>query len=266
MHVSPNADPLRGVFETLLVIDGRPVELEAHLERLATSLRAIFGAAPPAETRQAVLDGAAAVKQGKLRLSVEPSDDTTLSATVRATEIAPPLTFPAMQPAVALRPFVAPGGLGAHKWADRSLLERAERATPEGELPLLIDRDGAVLEAARGSLFAARAGALLTPPADGRILPGITRRRVLEAAREGGLQAREQQLGLDDLHRASEVFLAGSVRGIEPVRVLDGNELGAARVVSAQIAARLRRRWLPVPQAGPVATVAVGRRGDRRAR
>src|SRR3954447_11852769 len=38
MPPSPHADPDRGVFETMLVLEGRPVELDAHLERLAASL------------------------------------------------------------------------------------------------------------------------------------------------------------------------------------------------------------------------------------
>ncbi len=156
------------------------------------------------------------------------------------------------------------GGLGAHKWADRRLLERAAAASP-GELPLLLDADGAVLEVSRGSVFTAGEGFVATPAVDGRILPSIARRQVLEVAREQGLEGREQGLTLEDLRRG-ELFLSGSVRGIEPVRALDGVDLPPAGEISRRIAAGLRRRWLPVPQGESVAVVAAGQRGDPLAR
>jgi branched-subunit amino acid aminotransferase/4-amino-4-deoxychorismate lyase len=144
-------------------------------------------------------------------------------------------------------------------------LERAAAAAASGELPLLVDADGTALEASRGSVFAAGEGWLATPPTDGRILPSIARRQAIEVAKADGIEAREERLTVDDLRRG-EVFLAGSVRGVEPVRSLDGVELVAAGEVSARIAAGLKRRWLRVPQGESVAVVAGGRRGGRPAR
>jgi para-aminobenzoate synthetase / 4-amino-4-deoxychorismate lyase len=105
----------------------------------------------------------------------------------------------------------------------------------------------------------------VTPPADGRILPGIARRRVLEVAAAAGIETGEERLRLDDL-RAGEVFLAGSVRGVEPVRSVDGSALPAVDLVSRRVASDLKRRWLRVPRAESAATVAIGRRADRLAR
>ena len=88
---------------------------------------------------------------------------------------------------------------------------------------------------------------------------------------------REEQLSLDDLFAADEVFLTNSVRGVEPVRSIDGREVPSASQpyghsidvasAGAGIASALRRRWwLPVPQGESVAVAAGGRRGDRPAR
>jgi para-aminobenzoate synthetase/4-amino-4-deoxychorismate lyase len=263
MLPSPHADPGKGVFETMLVLDGRPVELDAHLERLASSLDALFGADLPGDARKAIIDRARGIRHGKLRLTVAPAEDR-LTTEVASTEVEPEKVFPSHDRSIALRSFVVAGGLGAHKWADRRLLERAAAATG-GELPLLIDADGTALEASRGSVFAAGEGWLATPPTDGRILPSIARRQAIEVARAEGIEAREERLTVDDLCRG-EVFLAGSVRGVEPVNSLDGVELGASGEVSARIAAGLRRRWLRVPQGESVAVVAGGRRGGRPAR
>jgi para-aminobenzoate synthetase/4-amino-4-deoxychorismate lyase len=247
----------------MLVLDGRPVELDAHLERLAASVAALFGAELPNDAHEVVLDRARGVRHGKLRLTVAPEEGR-LEAEVETTEIEPAQVFPSPERGVALRSFVVAGGLGAHKWADRRLLERAAAAGP-GELPLLLDTDGSALEASRGSLFSAGKGWLATPPADGRILPGITRLQALEVARAEGIEVREERLTVDDLRRG-EVFLAGSVRGVEPVRFLDGVELSSRGETSARIAAGLRRRWLRVPQGESVAVVAGGRRAGPPAR
>jgi para-aminobenzoate synthetase/4-amino-4-deoxychorismate lyase len=264
MRVSPHADPAKGIFETMLVLDGRPVELDAHLERLAASLGALFEAESPSDVRELVVDRAQGIRHGRIRLTVVPENGR-LTAKVTAAEVEPVKVFPSPDRGIALRSVVVAGGLGAHKWADRRLLERAAAAAAPGELPLLVDVDGTALEASRGSLFSAGDGWLATPPTDGRILPSIARRQAIEVARAEGIEAREERLTVDDLHRG-EVFLAGSLRGVEPVSSLDGFELGPPGEVSARIAAGLRRRWLRVPQGESVAVVAGGRRGDRPSR
>lgn len=248
----------------MLVLDGQPVELDAHLERLAASLAALFGAGLPSDTREVVLARARGIRHGKLRLAVAPDGDR-LETEVSTTEVEPVQVFPSPDRGIALRSFVVAGGLGAHKWTDRRLLEGAAATAGPGELPLLFDVDGTALEASRGSLFSAGDGWLATPPTDGRILPSIARRQAIEVAWAEGIEAREERLTMDDLRRG-ELFLAGSVRGVEPVRSLDGVELGSPGEISARIAAGLRRRWLRVPQGESVAVVAGGRRAGPPAR
>jgi len=153
--------------------------------------------------------------------------------------------------AVSLRGLTLPGGLGAHKWVDRSLLDEAQTGLPDGAVPLIVDSDSAALEAARANVFAVGDGALFTPPLDGRILPGITRMRVLEIAESIGVEVLEQTLTLNDLLNADEVFLTGSVRGVEPVRSLDGTALPADGPLTRRSAAALQRRWTGPAAASP---------------
>jgi para-aminobenzoate synthetase/4-amino-4-deoxychorismate lyase len=265
MRAAPHADPAKGVFETMLVLEGRPVELDTHLERLSASLAALFDAELPSDAHELVIDRSRKVRHGRLRLTVAPDVRGRMTTAVSTAEVELAQVFPSPDRGPALRSFVVAGGLGVHKWADRRLLEQAAARAAPGELPLLVDADGTVLEASRGSVFLVGDRWLATPPTDGRILPGIARRQTLEVARAEGIEVREERLTLDDLHR-NEVFLAGSVRGIEPVRHLDDVVLQRPGAVSARIAAGLRRRWLMVPQGESVAVVAGGRRGGQPAR
>jgi branched-subunit amino acid aminotransferase/4-amino-4-deoxychorismate lyase len=124
------------------------------------------------------------------------------------------------------------------------LLEGAESGASESTAPLIANSDGSVFEASRGNVFVVRAGGLTTPPTDGRILPGIARRRAIEVAREQGVDAREDELRIEDLFQAEEVFLTGSVRGVEPVRSIDGTSLSPAGTLTSRLATSLQRRWL----------------------
>ncbi len=236
--------PENGVFETLLVVDGRPIELEAHLARLASSLEGLFASRQPTGVLELVLDRARAIRLGRLRLTVAPDDAGSLAVAIVTAEVDPELVFPAADRAVTLRSLVVEGGLGAHKWADRALLERAGAAAPAGAVALLLDRDDAVLEASRANVFVVRDGALATPAADGRILPGIGRARVMEIARRAGIAIREEGLTPADLVGADEVFLTGSVRGVEPVGSIDEVACPPPGQVTERVAAELRRLWL----------------------
>jgi para-aminobenzoate synthetase/4-amino-4-deoxychorismate lyase len=233
-------DPALGVFETLLVIAGRPVELDAHLNRLAASLEALFGLALPAGAPELVIERAAGIELGRLKLTVAPgAGGPTYGAVAR--EIDPRIFFPSWEHGPELLAQPLAGGLGLHKWADRSRLWGATA----GAVPLLLDRDGEVLEAAWANVFAAFDGTLITPRADGRILAGTTRAAAIGIAREAGIEVHERRLGREQLRAADEVFLTGSVRGVAPARALDGAALPPAGELSRLVGDALRRRWIP---------------------
>jgi para-aminobenzoate synthetase / 4-amino-4-deoxychorismate lyase len=228
-------DPAHGVFETMLVRDGRPLELGAHLERLAASVARLYGVPDVPGVEELVIDQARGMRLGRVRVTATPNRGGNLMTDVRRAPVADTTVFPAFSHAVRLRPLTVAGGLGAHKWADRRILDEAD----DGDaVPLVVDVDGSVLEAARANVFVVEDGHVFTPPADGRILPGVTRRRVLEL-----LPVREEAISLDRLVAADEVFLSGSVRGIEPVRDCDGVGKWPTGTVTPVVADELRRLW-----------------------
>lgn len=245
INAPPTPDPAQGVFETLLVVAGEPVELGAHLDRLSSSLGALFGAAPPADLGNEVGERARGVRLGRLRIAIAPGSAGT-RAVLAVENVDPADFFPARERGARLRSHVCDGGLGHHKWADRRLLDQIATGTA---VPLLLDRGDEVLEASRANVFAAVGQTLITPAADGRILPGIARAGAIGAAREAGIEVLERPLQRAELLAADEVFLTGSVRGVEPARSLDGVPLPAAGGLSRRVGAGLRQRWLAAPVA-----------------
>jgi para-aminobenzoate synthetase/4-amino-4-deoxychorismate lyase len=238
-------DPARGVFETFLVVEGTLIELDAHLARLGASIAVLFGANLTDATREAIEEQAREIELGRLRVTLTPiGDEGEVAREIVTAPVDPAAVFPDAEHAVVAHSVLVEGGLGCHKWADRDLIAAAEAGVEKGAVPLIVDRGRVALEASRANVFAICGETLVTPPADGRLLPGIARRRVMEAADACGLLPHEAELTIADLVAADEVILAGSVRGIEPVRSIDGDELGRPQA-GMRVAAELRRGWMP---------------------
>jgi para-aminobenzoate synthetase/4-amino-4-deoxychorismate lyase len=240
-----------GLFETLLVLDGSPIELDAHLDRLGSSVRELFGAELPPGMRELLRARASMLTVGRLRLTAVPREDGSLGTAVVAAAVDPNDLFPPWERAVALRTLVLPGGLGAHKWADRERLAATEASEAAGTVSVVLDVGRELLEASRANVFAIEDGVLVTPAADGRILPGIARARAIETAGALGFEVREERLDVQRLLAAGEAFLTGSVRGIEPVRSLDEVELAPPGDLLGELAAEVKRVWSGAGDAVP---------------
>jgi len=210
-HPVARPDPAAGVFETILVRDSVPVALDEHLERLQDAAREVYGLALPGATEALILH-TALEHGGSCRLRVLLDADGQLGLQVA------PLPAPA---AVRLRAVAVPGGLGDRKWRDRRLIDALEDVS-EPETPLLVDLDGGVLETTRANVFAWIGDGLVTPPLDGRVLPGVTRLRLVERA-----AVVERPLTLAELTAADGVLVTGALRGLQVVERLDGEALRA---------------------------------------
>ena len=121
-------------------------DLDRHLARLAASVRVLYGAALAehvARRREGRRRRVAEAPRARMRVLADPE------GTVRINVPRPARPGPR---SVSLIPFELPGGLGAHKWRDRRLLE-ALGVVARGAVPLLLDSDGSVLEAAYANVW-----------------------------------------------------------------------------------------------------------------
>jgi len=197
----PRPDPAAGIFETLLVRDGAALHAADHLERLARSAAELYDVGLPAAL-PALVDHASLEQGGPCRLRVLLDPDGTVTL-----EAAP---LPAPVDHVTLAPVTLPGGLGVHKWRDRRLVDALQTACAPA-LPLLVDLDGRLLETTYANVFVQLDGRLITPPADGRIRPGVLRGRLVADG-----DAVEATMTLADLDRAEAILVGNALRGLVP--------------------------------------------------
>ena len=240
-------DLAAGVFETILVLDGRPVELEAHLGRLVASVTALYGSPPSSRLGTQVAETASG-KPGpwRLRVRARPGPKGDISCDVSILEA--PAAFSGGSPVrVRLVPVLLAGGLGRHKWQDRRVLTALRQGLMlEGvDQLLIVDEDGSILETEQANVFVVLGGLIRTPAIDGRSLAGTTRESVIALAERAGLQVSFDPIRLRDLASAEEVFISSSIRGLCAVGELRGERCFESGPVCVGLSAALWASWCP---------------------
>jgi branched-chain amino acid aminotransferase len=226
-----------GLFETIAVLNARPVWLSEHLQRMANAARELgigFDETLLRSSIAAVLEksgGAHEVMRvtltrglvpgrmlsgsgrspnllislAKFDAPSTPQTITLATTTIRRNETAPSSRLKTLSYIDAIA-------------ASREVIARADDA-------LMLNTSGRVASTTIGNLFVLRDKQLFTPTADQGILPGIARAKLMQHAKNLGLVAEEAMLSLEDLHAADAVFRTNSLRLVTQVTMLDGRSL-----------------------------------------
>jgi len=237
------------VFETMRAYGGAPFRLDAHLDRLERSAAwARLRRAPRDVLSRECVDVSAAIGDGAVRIFVfRGAGDGPLAAReTRRLVFSEPLSLDPDEYARGVAACVLP--------ADRFGTDASEHAKYARYLPRLLARDdarargfddalladpaGRVLEAATASVFAFVDGGLVAAS----VLASVTRDVVLELAQERGIAFEVRPIERDELDRASEVFLASSLRELVPVARVDDRVIGPPGKLTRTLHASLRRR------------------------
>jgi branched-subunit amino acid aminotransferase/4-amino-4-deoxychorismate lyase len=225
-RISPLGDGFMfglGLFETIKVLNGRPVFFEDHFERLRGSAGALglpfTASAAEVHARCEQCLTANGLGEGSLKLVVFQDTDGhgELIATREKTYLAEHY-----ERGFALKTF--PGGQRAGKLFGLKTvnylgnLQAKQAAVAAGcDEAMFVDSAGQILEGSTSNVFVVKGGEVLTPPLDGRILPGVARNRVLKLLKNGRESAVPTQL----LSGADEVFVTNALLGVMPVVAID---------------------------------------------
>ena len=90
---------------------------------------------------------------------------------------------------------------------------------------LLLDVNGYLAEGSGENIFLVSRGIIYTPPLNS-VLDGITRRTIIELARQEGFEVVEKLLTRDEAYIADEIFFTGTAAEVTPVREVDGRSIG----------------------------------------
>lgn len=206
-----------GLFETMLVRDGRPWLLDEHLTRLAAAAPTL-GLAVPTSLTDFVLEACAewpAGVEGALRLVCTPMTAFCTIAPV------PPRVL-----SLRVRTLPAASGLPVKSLSYGPSLAARRWATAHGaDDALWVSPDGYALEGPTASLVWLDSGVLCTVPPSAGVLPGVTAAWLLAQAPSLGWGADHRMIRPEALGSTDGVWLVSSVRGVAEVRALDGQDL-----------------------------------------
>ena len=107
---------------------------------------------------------------------------------------------------------------------------------------ILLNWEGHATESTVSNLFFVRKGCLHTPTLECGLLDGITRKLVLQLAKDCGLSVEEGHYTADHLHQADECFLTNTSMEIMPVTSIDNRPVGDGKPGS--VTAQLRAHFL----------------------
>ena len=93
---------------------------------------------------------------------------------------------------------------------------------------ILLDTNGFVAEGSGQNIFIVKDGNLLTPELT-CCLNGITRRSVIQIAKDKGINVQERQITRDELYTADEIFFSGTAVEITPIRSVDKVVIGPGK-------------------------------------
>ena len=103
----------------------------------------------------------------------------------------------------------------------------AQYARKQGAFEVIfIDSAGFMTEGSHTSMFGIKGGKLLVAPASANVLPGITKRQVLELAEKSGVQLDYVRIKAEEIETLDELFLAGTPEELIPITKVDGKAIG----------------------------------------
>jgi len=256
-----------GVFESLLVVGGTPRKLQAHLNRLAGSARALELDIPEEDTWRRAIGTAISEFRGRTGNGAESGGADELVVKLLATRGVEGAAKPTCW--VQASPPPAIGREQRETGIDVVLLDRGYDSEVGERAPWLLlgaktlsyavnmaalryahhqgaddviftSADGRVLEGPTSTVLLAHletgddgAGGvrtvrrLITPQLDSGILPGTSQGALFTAAKAAGWELGYGPLVPEDLYDADAVWLISSIRLLAPVNHIDGKEIGA---------------------------------------
>ena len=117
------------------------------------------------------------------------------------------------------------------------------QATIAGADECFMVEDGYVTEAGSSSAFIIKDGALITKPLSNEILPGIRRNRLLNLAKQIGLQIQERKFSMDEVYNADECFISAATIILLPVIKADGKAINGGKIGEYTTKLRELYKW-----------------------
>ncbi|MYD64190.1 MAG: branched-chain-amino-acid transaminase [Gemmatimonadetes bacterium] len=232
------------VWEGLRVYNGKIFQLDAHLDRLFDSAKAMaFADIPSREAikttifetlkannmRDEVHIRLTLTRGKKTSSGMSPHFNQYGSCLIVLPEWKPPVYssdgIRLITASVRRNPPMCIDSKIHHNNLINNILAKIEANVAGVDDAIMLDIFGYVSETNATNIFIIKKGTLITPPADS-CLPGITRGVVIDLAHDLGIEVTERNLSLTEVYTADESFTTGTMGELSPILEVDGRTIG----------------------------------------
>ena len=226
------------IYEVIIAVNKKPFELDAHLTRLKKNISSLkYSLSDQFDLEEIILE---VISRNKFINQViyfqisrgtdtvrdhVPNNDLVPTIFVSSHELKTEFSQSSGEKAILLEDF---------RWRKSQIkatsllanvIYRSEAKHREVFETILFE-NGFITEGAVSNVFCCIDNKIITPPLTENILPGVTRKVILELIQNTSLEYEEIKIPVDSLHLAEEIWVTNSTKGIIPIIELDGKKIG----------------------------------------
>ena len=227
------------IYEVIIAINKKPFELGAHLTRLKKNISSLkYSLSDQIDLEEIILEVISRNKFLNQIIYVQisrgtdtirdhiPSNDLTPTIFVSSHELKTDFSPSSGEKAILLEDF---------RWRKSQIkatsllanvIYRSEAKHREVFETILFE-NGFITEGAVSNVFCCIDNKIFTPPLTENILPGVTRKVILELIQDTSLEYEETKIPIDSFLSAQEIWVTNSTKGIIPIIELDGKKIGS---------------------------------------
>lgn len=227
------------IYEVIIALNKKPFELDAHITRLKKNISSLkYSLSDQIDLEEIILEIISRNKFSKQVIYVQisrgtdsirdhiPSNDLIPTVFVSSHELKTEFSPSSGEKAILLEDF---------RWRKSQIkatsllanvIYRSE-AKQQGVFETILFENGFITEGAVSNVFCCIENKIITPPLTENILPGVTRKVILNLIQDTSLVYEETKIPIDTFLSAEEIWVTNSTKGIIPIIELDGIKIGS---------------------------------------
>ena len=227
------------IYEVIIAVNKKPFVLGAHLTRLNKNISSLrYSLSDQFDLEETILEVISRNKFLNQVIYVQisrgtdivrdhiPSNDLTPTIFVSSHELKTDFSPSSGEKAILLEDF---------RWRKSQIkatsllanvIYRSEAKNQEVFETILFE-NGFITEGAVSNVFCCIDNKILTPPLTENILPGVTRKVILELIQDTSFEYEETKISVDSFLSAEEIWVTNSTKGVIPIIELDGKKIGS---------------------------------------
>jgi D-alanine transaminase len=227
------------IYEVIIAVNKKPFELDAHLTRLKKNISSLkYSLSDQFDLEETILEVISRNKFLNQVIYVQisrgtdivrdhiPSNDLTPTIFISSHELKTDFSTSSGEKAILLEDF---------RWRKSQIkatsllanvIYRSE-AKHQEVFETILCENGFITEGAVSNVFCCIDNKIFTPPLTENILPGVTRKVILELIQDTSFEYEETKITVDSFLLAEEIWVTNSTKGVIPIIELDGKKIGS---------------------------------------